>query len=134
MTWTCAGTTRVRRGGWLPNMVANDERPINGNYALYYLLSMEESAVPELSTGKDNAAACTIQPDGYARWYKVGDKAAGKTLSVQVPKDAGFWAYDAAGNVVGSSLLWKDTPVELPEDGLIVFAGNPGAKFQLTFQ
>lgn len=30
------------RGGWLPNMVANDERPINGNYALYYLLSMEE--------------------------------------------------------------------------------------------
>ncbi len=31
------------RGGWLPNMVANDERPINGNYALYYLLSMEES-------------------------------------------------------------------------------------------
>lgn len=31
------------RGGWLPNMVANDERSINGNYALYYLLSMEES-------------------------------------------------------------------------------------------
>ncbi len=31
------------RGGWLPNMVANDERPINGSYALYYLLSMEES-------------------------------------------------------------------------------------------
>ncbi len=30
------------RGGWLPNMVANDERPINGKYALYYLLSMEE--------------------------------------------------------------------------------------------
>ena len=97
-------------------------------------LGMDLAAVPELSTGKDNAAACTIQPNGYARWYKVGDKAAGKTLSVQVPKDAGFWAYDAAGNVVGSSLLWKDAPVELPEDGLIVFAGNPGAKFQLTFQ
>ncbi|TJW11408.1 hydrogenase large subunit [Parvibacter caecicola] len=31
------------RGGWLPNMVTNDERPINGSYALYYLLSMEES-------------------------------------------------------------------------------------------
>lgn len=30
------------RGGWLPNMVANDERPIKGCYALYYLLSMEE--------------------------------------------------------------------------------------------
>ncbi len=31
------------RGGWLPNMVANDERAIKGCYALYYLLSMEES-------------------------------------------------------------------------------------------
>ena len=31
------------RGGWLPNMVANDERPLNGRYALYYLLSMEEA-------------------------------------------------------------------------------------------
>lgn len=29
------------RDGWLPNMVGNDERPINGHYALYYLLSME---------------------------------------------------------------------------------------------
>lgn len=31
-----------KRGGWLPNMVGNDERAINGHYALYYLLSMEE--------------------------------------------------------------------------------------------
>lgn len=30
------------RGGWMPVMVGNDERPINGNYALYYVLSMEE--------------------------------------------------------------------------------------------
>ncbi|WP_165053860.1 MULTISPECIES: NADH-quinone oxidoreductase subunit C [unclassified Adlercreutzia] len=29
------------RDGWLPNMVGNDERPLNGRYALYYLLSME---------------------------------------------------------------------------------------------
>ncbi|NPD30774.1 hydrogenase large subunit [Eggerthellaceae bacterium zg-1084] len=29
------------RGGWLPMMVGNDERPINGSYALYYILSME---------------------------------------------------------------------------------------------
>lgn len=30
------------RGGWLPMMVGNDERPLNGHYALYYILSMEE--------------------------------------------------------------------------------------------
>ena len=32
-----------RRGGWLSVIVGNDERPINGKYALYYVLSMEES-------------------------------------------------------------------------------------------
>lgn len=30
------------RGGWLPVMIGNDERPIKGCYALYYVLSMEE--------------------------------------------------------------------------------------------
>ena len=98
------------------------------------MLSMEESAVPELSTGRDNAAACTIRPDGYARWYKIGDKAAGKTMTVQAPEDAGFWVYDAAGQVTASSVLWDQTSVQLPEDGLLVFAGDPGARFQLTFR
>ncbi len=32
-----------RRGGWISVVVGNDERPINGNFALYYVLSMEES-------------------------------------------------------------------------------------------
>ncbi len=31
------------RGGWMPMMVGNDERPLNGNFALYYILSMEDT-------------------------------------------------------------------------------------------
>ena len=31
-----------KRGGWMPVMVGNDERQLNGHYALYYVLSMEE--------------------------------------------------------------------------------------------
>lgn len=31
-----------QRGGWFCTMAANDERPINGKFALYYILSMEE--------------------------------------------------------------------------------------------
>lgn len=31
-----------QRGGWMPVMVGNDERPFNGKFALYYILSMEE--------------------------------------------------------------------------------------------
>ena len=30
------------QGGWLPVLVGNDERTLNGHYALYYALSMEE--------------------------------------------------------------------------------------------
>lgn len=30
------------RGGWMPVMVGNDERQLNGHYVLYYVLSMEE--------------------------------------------------------------------------------------------
>lgn len=31
------------RGGWLSTMVGNDERPLTGVYAVYYVLSMEET-------------------------------------------------------------------------------------------
>lgn len=31
-----------QRGGWLSVVVGNDERPINGTFGLYYVLSMEE--------------------------------------------------------------------------------------------
>ena len=48
------------RGGWLPNMVANDERPINGNYALYYLLSMEESD-PGFVTVRAEVDPCSME-------------------------------------------------------------------------
>lgn len=34
-------------GGWLVTMVANDERPLNGNFALYYVLSMEGGKMDE---------------------------------------------------------------------------------------
>ena len=30
------------RGGWLPVMIGNAERPIKGCYSLYYVLSMED--------------------------------------------------------------------------------------------
>ena len=111
----------------------------DGKGALWFYQSngsvyMDMNAAPALSTGSEGKAACTIQPDGYARWYKVGDNAAKKTVTVQMPEDAGFWAYDAKGNITASSVLWGDTSAELSKGGLIVFAGDPGARFELTFQ
>ncbi len=93
---------------------------------------MAEDAAPVLSAGS-GSARCTIQPDGFARWYKIGDGAAGKTMTVQLPENAGYWVYDGKWNVVASSVLGGNAPTALPEDGLVVFAGDPGARFQLSF-
>uniref|UniRef100_UPI00307BF186 serine hydrolase domain-containing protein n=1 Tax=Dysosmobacter welbionis TaxID=2093857 RepID=UPI00307BF186 len=101
---------------------------INAKGSLY----MDAAAAPTLFTGS-GASYTTIQEDGYARWYQVGD-AAGKTMTVQVPENSGFWVYDGNGQVTASSVLWGDTTVTLPEDGTIVFAGDPGARFHLRFQ
>lgn len=92
---------------------------------------MEASGAPELFTGSGWAYS-TIQDDGYARWYQVGS-AAGKAMTVQVPEDAGFWVYDANGQVTASSVLGDTGAVTLPEGGLVVFAGDAGARFHLRF-
>ena len=55
-------------------------------------------------------------------------------MTVQLPEDAGFWVYDSEGGIAASSVLRGDRSVELPEDGLAVFAGDPGAAFRMTFR
>ncbi len=101
---------------------------IQANGSLY----MPQALAPDLFTG-NGWAYSTIQEEGLARWYQVGD-AAGQTMTVQLPEEAGFWVYDAQGQVTASSVLWDDTAAELPEDGLVVFAGDPGARFHLSFR
>src|SRR5512143_2725395 len=32
-----------QQGGWLSTVVGNDERSLNGNFAVYYVLSMEDT-------------------------------------------------------------------------------------------
>lgn len=93
---------------------------------------MEEAAVPTLYAS-GNSGQCSILPDGYARWYHVGSTAAGKTMTVRVPENAGFWVYGEKGAVTASSVLWGDDSAVLPKDGVVVFAGDPGATFDLTF-
>lgn len=97
------------------------------NGALY----MSAEGAPVLYTGPDSYS--TVQENGYARWYRVGGNA-GKSMTVRVPDDAGFWVYDTDGQVTASSVLWGDTRAELPQDGFVVFAGDPGARFHLSFQ
>lgn len=89
-----------------------------------------ENSLKNIST--KSGAYSTIQSTGYARWYKVG-AAAGKTMAVTFPEDAGFYVYNGDGTLAASSLLWGDTSVKLPAGGMIVFAGDSGARFQINF-
>ncbi len=94
-------------------------------------LYMASSGLIDLFTG-GGWSYTTVQTDGYARWYKTG-AAAGQTMTVQLPADAGFWVYDADGKLTASSVLWGDTKAVLPAGGLVVFAGDAGARFHLRF-
>lgn len=91
-----------------------------------------EGSLKNIST-KNGGSCATIQSTGYARWFRVGDGDTGKTMTVTVPKNAGFYVYDGTGKITASSYLWGDTSVRLPEGGLIVFSGDSGARFQLKF-
>ena len=94
-------------------------------------LCMDAAAAPALWGGE--GAYTTVQPDGYARWYQVGDLA-GATLTVELPEAGGFWVYDANGAVTASSVAWGETSAVLPEGGWVVFAGDPGARFHLSVE
>ena len=53
-------------------------------------------------------------------------------MQVSLPKNGAFCVYDASFQMVASSWTYGDTSVTLPENGVIVFAGDSGARFQLT--
>jgi len=91
-----------------------------------------EGSLKNIST-KNGSSYATIQSTGYARWFKVGDGDTGKTMTVAMPKNTGFYVYDGTGKITASSYLWGDTSAKLPEGGLIVFSGDSGARFQLKF-
>ena len=87
------------------------------------------STLEEIYAGSQSV--CTILPDGYSRWYAVGD-AAGQTMAVTLPADSGFCVYDAAFQLVAASHAYGDTQAVLPEGGWVVFTGDVGAQFQIA--
>ncbi|MEG0598317.1 MAG: hydrolase, partial [Oscillospiraceae bacterium] len=95
------------------------------------MLFADAATVPAIYAG--NAAYATIQPTGYARWYQVAPGDVGKTMTVTLPEKGGFYVYDSKGAVVSSSVLYGDKTAVLPKDGAIVFAGDAGMRFHLTF-
>jgi hypothetical protein len=93
-------------------------------------LYVSEDAVKPLYPGKKSSV--TIPGTGYAKWYSVSDKSAGKTLKVKLPAHGSFAVYDEKGTCAYFSVIGGEHQVTLPVKGTLVFAGEAGAKFELS--
>lgn len=90
------------------------------------------NSLKALSTKKKNTYL--IGKDGYAKYYTIGSKSAGKVVSVSVPKNAAFMVYDKNGAYVNNSYISNKKSVKLPKDGYIAFVGNANSKFTVTYK
>lgn len=79
-------------------------------------------------------AVCTIPEDGYARWFRIHSSDAGKTLKIDLPGRGAFAVYDKNNNCVQYSLIDGKNTVNLPDGGMIVFAGDKGVQFKISRQ
>ena len=96
-------------------------------------LELENRKAAQLPAFSVSALLDGSWQSGFARWMQ-GGVAACKSMSVLVREISGFCVFVVIGQVTASSVLWGDTTVTLPEEGTIVFAGDPGARFHLRFQ
>ncbi|MCR3758521.1 beta-lactamase family protein [Clostridium felsineum] len=91
----------------------------------------EEASINTLPT--DNEFNCTIDKNGYGKWYKIDNSEANKEITVDIPNNAAFIVYDSNENLVNDSLITGITTVKLPQNGKIVFLGSPKATFTVKY-
>lgn len=91
-----------------------------------------EDNIPYIYDG--DYSVCTIQDNGYTRYYKIGEGSAGKTASVNIPEGAAFAVYDANGVCIDFTTISKNNICTLPEDGIIAFIGSVGNVFEIVME
>lgn len=97
----------------------------------HYLL-VSEDGVSKLPTKKKYTI--TMDEEGYAEWYFVKKKSAGRVMQVITPDNGSFSVYDKEGNCLLNSYVTGDREMELPKGGYVVFAGDKGAKFTIKMK
>ncbi|NGP59245.1 beta-lactamase family protein [Paenibacillus thiaminolyticus] len=95
-------------------------------------LYVSGAKVKPLYAGKESKL--TLQANGHAKWFTVPKSAAGKTMTVALPKKGAFAVYDEQGLCVNFTVVSGNNEVTLPENGTIVFAGAPGSEFGIALK
>lgn len=96
---------------------------------------IREDFVKNLSA-KASYSVSIDKKTGYAKWYKVGKKTAGKMMTATLGKNQkGMVAvYDKNGVLVNNSYVSGKTKVKLPKGGYAVFAGEKGTSFRVKIR
>lgn len=96
---------------------------------------ISEDAVAPLP-GHD--AVITIGNDGEALWFYTTGASKNRSLVIETPENGSYFIYNHGSKdmscVAGSYLSAPRQQTALPDDGRIVFAGEPGAEFYLYYQ
>ncbi|HHV09885.1 MAG TPA: beta-lactamase family protein [Clostridiales bacterium] len=95
-----------------------------------YLLKSEDN-IRSLFTW--SGVSFQIGKEGYAKWYKIGDKSKNRKLKVTAPENSSFTVFDSNGVCLFNSWVSKENTVTLPENGMIVFAGDPYVTFVIQY-
>lgn len=93
---------------------------------------IREDAIPAIWGGTEST--CTIQPDGYIRWYRAGDDSAAKTMTVNIPEGGSFLVFTDKGRCIEYSTISGGKTSIIPEGGKMAFIGSPGAVFDITME
>ncbi len=74
--------------------------------------------------------------NGYAKWFRIGTKTAGRKLRISLQGNAGTMVavYDSNGACQYDSYVNSKRTVTLPEDGYVVFVGEPGATIKVAMR
>lgn len=82
-----------------------------------------------------NGGTCTIQPDGYTRWYCINQTTADKTIKVEDVENGGYVIYDANGLCLFNSHLNQSVEgIKLPLGGYIAFISEPNTVFNIIIK
>lgn len=70
---------------------------------------------------------------GYASWYKIDKKTAGKQIRLISPEKVAIGVYDKDNVCISYSLVNNDNTITLPKEGYVVFAGEANASYIVKF-
>lgn len=94
-------------------------------------LFVSEDAIKEIRKDKFTVR---INDKGYNQYYHFEPEYAGKTMTIEVPENAGYVVYDSMGIAVVNHLYMKEDTFELGAGGYILFMGDAGARFKVEIK